>query len=163
MAITPEQLEKRRRLVKEKYEKRLKQQETVVDETATESTSPNKKWVRRGVKCKRTEGMLAKLKRMVEIETSTIVPLAVYEERMGKCKPCEYVSEHADGTLFCECCGCPTWTFKIANKLARGLGLSELALGADLQSKNQHAQHTCVAEDPQFTAYEKGKNNGHSS
>lgn len=160
MSITPEQLAKRRKLLKQKYKERLEKQ---TEDSGNGSVSPEKKWERRGVRCERSESTHQKLARMLAVETSALVPQSVSDMRMDKCSPCKHVSERVDGLLFCECCGCPTWTFKVANKLARTLGLGELSLGADLQSKNRHGQHECLAAPPQFGVYEKGSNNGNSS
>lgn len=157
MSITPEQLAKRRLLIKERL---AKKQEKIVSSVNGTFVSPEKKWKRRGIPCDRTESMFAKLNRMRRVETSVIVPLAILEKRMGKCVVCPHVSERMDGLLFCECCGCSKWTFKIVDRVAGLFGRDELALGSDLRSKNKHAQHECLAAVPQFGVYEKGKDNG---
>lgn len=153
MSITPDQLEKRRRLIHETHEKKTSRQKAGGNGAVESSIPPEKKWIRRGVSCERTESMLTKMARMRDVETSMTVPLSVYETRIDRCKPCKHVSERADGLLFCECCGCPKWTFRILNQISKVL--DALKLGADLQSKNWHAQHVCLAEDSQFGAYEE--------
>lgn len=155
MALTPEQLAKRRSGLRERINKKLKRRES-------NAVPPENKWKRRGIKCDRYEGLHEKINRMLQVETSALVPNAVLDMRMSKCIPCVHVSEKMDGTLFCECCGCASWTFKIADKLMKAVGKTELALGSDLQSKNRHAQHRCLAKIPQFDIYEEGKNDGNS-
>lgn len=157
MSMTPEQLARRRVLIKEKRAKVQQIQPHTNNVVATKNL-----WERRGIRCDRYDGLTDKLKRMLSVETSFIVPDIVSDARTDKCRGCRHVSEKTDGTLFCECCGCPSWTFTIANKLIKKIGLGEAALGSDLQSKNRHAQHECLAEDPRFGVYKKGSNNGSS-
>lgn len=154
MSITAEQLEKRRRLTREKYEERLRQQRLVVTEAGKKL---EKRWKRRGVSCEKRPGLIEQVRRMVRTETSAIVPEIVQETRTNCCRDCEHVSERQDGELFCECCGCPAWMFK-----SKVLKLTQLHLGSDVRSKNWHAQHACPAPKPKFGVYEKGKNNGHT-
>lgn len=156
MRLTPEQLATRRANAKEKIDAQMDRKRSKQQVSSSPEDSP-KKWARRGVQCDRSEGLVDKLRRMREVETSSLVPQSVYDMRMSKCPDCKHCSERVDGLLFCECCGCLAWTFKILKKF-----LGKLRLGADLQSKNWHAQHECLAEVSQFGVYEKGENDGDS-
>lgn len=106
------------------------------------------KYIKKGVKCRGiSKGWLEKMSRAVHVELSPGVPTHIANERNASCDTCPHVTIMKASTLhFCECCGCGKWTFPISVP-----GLHNI--GADLESKNEHAAHVCPMINPRFSAY----------
>jgi hypothetical protein len=108
----------------------------------------DKRYIKRGTRCEKMDlSWREKIAQAIEVELSPGVPPEVAAMRNAKCHPCPHSTILRKNELhFCECCGCGQWTFKFPVP-----GLHDI--GADLESKNEHAAHSCPKEDPEFTEY----------
>ncbi len=107
------------------------------------------RFIKVGTRCKSlSRGWRKKIVQAIEVELSSGVPPEVAAMRNEKCHTCPHSTIRRDSGLhFCECCGCGQWTFKFPV-----IGFHNI--GADLESKNEHAAHSCPKEEnPEFAEY----------
>lgn len=155
MSLTQQQLDKRRANANARVATDIaKRQQTLgigVPAPAERAIQQKqvKYWKRRGIKCeKSSRSLIKKIRQAVKVELSGKVSQQIYDKRVASCCQCPHVSERAaDGKHFCECCGCPAWTFNVSLP-----GVN--ALGSDIESKNWHTKNECPAPEPLFGAVE---------